>query len=102
MVQLLNLQPGATTNGEVLGVRRDQNNITLDGVDVNDNQNAGLMAQNTTTGNTCQVSTGIARTPTPGSTQCYLFRSTPFQEFRVTVGGAGVDQGRSSGAARLC
>jgi len=40
VVQLLSLQPGVTTNGEVLGARRDQNNITLDGVDVNDNQNA--------------------------------------------------------------
>ena len=52
VVQLLSLQPGVTTNGEVLGARRDQNNITLDGVDVNDNQNAGLVTQNTTTGNT--------------------------------------------------
>src|SRR5665213_2447548 len=54
VVQLLSLQPGVTTNGEVLGARRDQNNITLDGVDVNDNQNAGLVAQNTTTGTTYQ------------------------------------------------
>jgi hypothetical protein len=50
VVQLLSLQPGVTTNGEVMGARRDANNITLDGVDVNDNQNAGLVAQNTTTG----------------------------------------------------
>ncbi len=33
VVQLLSLQPSVTTNGEVLGARRDQNNITLDGVD---------------------------------------------------------------------
>jgi hypothetical protein len=39
-VQLLGFQPGVTQNGEVMGARRDQNNITLDGVDVNDNQNA--------------------------------------------------------------
>src|ERR1700674_5984331 len=50
VVELLSLQPGVTTDGEVLGAHRDQNNITLDGVDVNDNQNAGLVAQNTTTG----------------------------------------------------
>jgi hypothetical protein len=37
VVQLLSLQPGVTTNGEVMGARRDANNITLDGVDVNDN-----------------------------------------------------------------
>src|SRR5207253_7385574 len=42
VVELLSLQPGVTNTGEVLGARRDQNNVTLDGVDVNDNQNAGL------------------------------------------------------------
>src|SRR6202008_1427141 len=54
VVELLSLQPGVTANGEVLGARRDQNNITLDGVDVNDNQNAGLVTQNATTGVTYQ------------------------------------------------
>jgi hypothetical protein len=54
VVELLSLQPGVTANGEVLGARRDQNNITLDGVDVNDNQNAGLLTQNATTGVTYQ------------------------------------------------
>ena len=42
VVELLSLQPGVTQTGEVLGSRRDQNNVTLDGVDANDNQNAGL------------------------------------------------------------
>ena len=42
VVELLSLQPGVTPTGEVLGARRDQNNITLDGVDVNDNQDAGI------------------------------------------------------------
>ena len=50
VVELLSLQPGVTSTGEVLGARRDQNNITLDGADVNNNQNSGLVAQNTTTG----------------------------------------------------
>ena len=47
-VQLLGFQPGVTQNGEVMGARRDQNNITLDGVDINDNQNAlsGLNGNN--------------------------------------------------------
>ena len=31
-----------TPTGETLGARRDQNNITLDGVDINDNQTSGL------------------------------------------------------------
>jgi hypothetical protein len=40
VVELLSLQPGVTQTGEVVGAKRDQNNITLDGVDVNDNQTA--------------------------------------------------------------
>ena len=39
VVQLLSLQPGVTQTGEVMGARRDQNNIMLDGIDNNDNQN---------------------------------------------------------------
>jgi len=50
VVELLSLQPGVTSDGEVLGARRDQNNITLDGADVNNNQNSGLVAQSTGTG----------------------------------------------------
>ena len=42
IVQLLSLQPGVTSTGEVMGSRRDQNNVMLDGVDVNDNQNSGI------------------------------------------------------------
>jgi hypothetical protein len=41
VVELLSLQAGVTQTGEVLGARRDQNNVTLDGVDVNDNQTSG-------------------------------------------------------------
>src|SRR5262249_26687787 len=73
VVQLLSLQPGVTPTGEVLGARRDQNNVTLDGVDVNDNQ----------------TSTGFqAALPVPLDS---------VQEFRTTVAGQGADQGRSSG-----
>ena len=42
VVELLSIQPGVTPTGEVLGARRDQNNVTLDGVDANDNQNSGI------------------------------------------------------------
>ena len=38
VVELLSLQPGVTPTGEVIGARKDQNNVTLDGVDINDNQ----------------------------------------------------------------
>src|SRR5579859_7525436 len=50
VVELLSLQPGVSPDGEVMGARRDQNNITLDGADVNNNQNSGLVPQATVTG----------------------------------------------------
>src|SRR6516165_4235574 len=98
VVELLSLQVGVTPSGEVLGARRDQNNITLDGADVNNNQNSGLVAQSTATGtggyqgsnaNGTQVNAGFnAVLPIPLDS---------VQEFRVTVGGAGANEGRSSG-----
>src|SRR5579859_4957939 len=97
VVQLLSLQPGVTTNGEVLGARRDQNNITLDGTDVNDNQNAGLVAQNTTTGSTYQGVNGNGANVNAGFNAVLPIPLDSVQEFRVTVGGQGADQGRSSG-----
>jgi hypothetical protein len=97
VVALLSLQPGVTTNGEVMGARRDANNITLDGVDVNDNQNAGLVAQNTTTGNTYQGVNGNSNNVNSGFNSVLPIPLDSVQEFRVTVGGDGVAQGRSSG-----
>ena len=98
VVELLSLQVGVTPTGEVLGARRDQNNITLDGADVNNNQNSGLVAQATATGtggyqgsnaNGAQINAGFnAVLPIPLDS---------VQEFRVTVGGAGANEGRSSG-----
>ena len=38
IVALLSLQPGVAPDGQVLGAKADQNNVTLDGVDVNDNK----------------------------------------------------------------
>lgn len=71
---LLSLQPGVTQSGEVTGSRSDQANITLDGVDVNDQQN------------------GTAFEP--------VLRVTPdsIDEFRVTTTNADSARGRSSGA----
>jgi len=97
VVQLLSLQPGVTTNGEVLGARRDQNNITLDGVDVNDNQNAGLAPQNTTTGSSYQGVNANGANVTSGFNSVLPVPLDSVQEFRVTVGGQGVAEGRSSG-----
>ncbi len=95
VVELLSLQPGVTPTGEVLGARRDQNNVTLDGVDANDNQNAGLTNSKGDAGS-------------PGFNNSQNDRASGFngalpvpldsvQEFRVTVGGQGANQGRSSG-----
>jgi len=80
IVGLLSLQPGVTRQGEVTGSRRDQANITLDGVDVNEQQ-LGLDILNN-----LDAFTSVLRV-TPDSVQ----------EFRVTTSVPNVDQGRSSG-----
>ena len=87
IVGLLSLQPGVTRLGEVNGGRRDQANITLDGVDVNEQQ-TGLDPINPGT------------TVTPGDAFASVLRVTPdsVQEFRVTTSAPNADQGRSSGA----
>src|SRR5437762_11805286 len=97
VVELLSLQPGVTANGEVLGARRDQNNITLDGVDVNDNQTAGLVTQNSTVGASYQGVNGNNANVNAGFNAVLPIPLDSVQEFRVTVGGEGADQGRSSG-----
>lgn len=72
-VALLSLQPGVNMSGEVNGSRSDQNNITLDGVDVNDQQ-------------------------APGPFDSVLpITLDSVQEFRVTTANPTAVQGRSSG-----
>ena len=80
VVGLLSLQPGVTQSGYVNGGRADQANVTLDGVDVNEQQR-GL-----------DVVTGNAFSS--------VLRVTPdsVQEFRVTTTNPNANQGRSSGA----
>ena len=73
VVELLSLQTGVNDSGEVLGAQKDQNNITLDGVDVNDQENP-------------QPFESVLPVPLDS-----------VQEFRVTTGGANADLGRSSG-----
>src|ERR1700686_2792079 len=98
VVDLLSLQPGVTTDGEVLGAPRDQNNITLDGADVNNNQNSGLIAQATGT-NTggYQGSNGNGVNTNAGFNGVLPIPLDSVQEFRVTVAGEGPNLGRSSG-----
>ncbi len=71
---LLSLQPGVTQQGYVNGGRSDQANITLDGIDVNDQQQG----------------------PAFFSVLRPLAEAT--EEFRVVTTNANADQGRSSGA----
>jgi hypothetical protein len=80
VVGLLSLQPGVTRGGYVNGGRSDQANITLDGVD-NNEQQRGL-----------DVVTDEAFAS--------VLRSTPdsLQEFRVITTNPNAEQGRSSGA----
>jgi len=74
VANLLSLQPAVTPDGYVAGGRSDQANITLDGVDVNEQQ------------------TGDAFSP--------VLRVSPdtVEEFRVTTTNPNASQGRSSGA----
>lgn len=98
VVELLSLQPGVTTSGEVLGSRRDQNNITLDGADVNNNQNSGLVPQSTATGfGGYQGSNANGVNNNSGFNAVLPIPLDSVQEFRVTVAGEGPNLGRSSG-----
>ena len=78
---LLALQPGVTRDGYVAGGRSDQANITLDGVDINDQQSGG-------------------RSGSGDVTQDSALRATTesVEGFRITTVGSNANQGRSSGA----
>ncbi len=71
---LLSLQPGVTPQGYVAGGRSDQANITLDGIDVNDQQTGAAFSS-------------ILR-----------ITAESIEEFRITTTNANANQGRSSGA----
>jgi hypothetical protein len=85
VVELLSLQPGVTPAGYVNGSRADQANVTLDGVDVNEQQ-TGL-----------DIIEGLAFDRNVAFAS--VLRATPdsLQEFRVTVSNPNATQGRSSG-----
>jgi hypothetical protein len=96
VVELLSIQPGVTQTGEVLGARRDQNNVTLDGVDVNNNQTSGVTSA---LDNGSQFDPGAAgqKGNTPGFNAALPVPLDSVEEFRVTVAGQTADEGRSSG-----
>jgi hypothetical protein len=74
VVDLLKLQAGVTLQGYVAGARADQSNLTLDGIDVNEQQDGTAFES--------------------------VLRVNPdsVQEFRVTTTNPNANQGRSSGA----
>ncbi len=78
---LLALQPGVSREGYVAGGRSDQANITLDGVDINDQQTGGR-------------SVGLD----PDQTSALRATTESVEEFRITTVGSNANQGRSSGA----
>ena len=80
VVGLLSLQPGVTRTGFVNGGRSDQANITLDGVDVNEQQTGLDVVTN-------QAFSSVLR----------VMRES-VQEFRVVTTNPNADTGRSSGA----
>ena len=81
VADLLTLQPGVTREGYVAGGRSDQANVTLDGVDVNDQQTGGRTDQfQTSQGTVLRLTTEAV------------------EEFRITTTNANANQGRSSGA----
>src|SRR5215203_3673820 len=85
VVDLLSLQPGVTIDGAVAGGRQDQANITLDGVDVNDQQTGLAIPLNA--GDPAEAFTAVLRV-TPDSVE----------EFRVTTLSPDATKGRSAGA----
>jgi Carboxypeptidase regulatory-like domain len=94
VVELLSIQPGVTQTGEVLGARRDQNNVTLDGVDVNNNQNSGIANALV---NGSQQANGSTTSNIAGFNAALPVPLDSVEEFRVTVAGQGAELGRSSG-----
>jgi len=74
VINLLTLQPGVMRFSYVAGIRSDQANITLDGIDVNDPILNSIFSPN------------------------LRLNSEATEEFRVTTVNANASQGRSSGA----
>jgi hypothetical protein len=84
-IALFTLQPGVTDTGSVTGARVDQNNVTVDGLDVNDFATGGATQTNSGSG----ITTGFT-----------IVGHAPIdsvEEFKGTVGGLQSSAGPSSG-----
>src|ERR1700691_1604800 len=82
---LFTLQPGVTDTGSVTGARVDQNNVTVDGLDVNDFATGGANQSNSGSGITSGFVV-VGHAPVDS-----------VEEFHGTVGGLGASAGPSSG-----
>ena len=85
IASLLTLQPGVTRTGYVAGSRADQANVTLDGVDINDQQNN-------------QIGSVASNNNDPSSNTVLRLNAEAIEEFRVVTTNANAQMGRSSGA----
>src|SRR5262249_2811382 len=95
IVGLLSLQAGVTRQGEVTGGRRDQANITIDGIDANEQQTGLDVVAPSGNGPFNPGVSGVM-----GNALAAGLRMDPdaVQEFRVTTANPNATQGRSSGA----
>jgi hypothetical protein len=85
---LLTLQPGVTRDGYVNGARADQSNITLDGVDINEQQTNSIGA----------VTDNATSSQLPTGNTVLRLNAEAIQEFRVVTSNANASHGRSAGA----
>jgi hypothetical protein len=85
---LLTLQPGVTREGSVTGSRADQANVTLDGVDINEQQSNQIGS----------TSSSDASTLSPGTNTVLRLNAEAIDEFRVVTANPNAQFGRSSGA----
>ena len=88
VASLLTLQPGVTKEGAVTGSRADQANVTLDGVDVNEQQSNQIGS----------TSSSDASSQLPGSNTVLRLNAEAIDEFRVVTANPNAQFGRSSGA----
>ena len=85
---LLTLQPGVTKEGNVTGSRADQANVTLDGVDINEQQSNQVGS----------TSSSDAASQSPSSNTVLRLNAEAIDEFRVVTANPNAQFGRSSGA----
>ncbi|MGA3223172.1 MAG: carboxypeptidase-like regulatory domain-containing protein [Acidobacteriaceae bacterium] len=85
-IALFTLQPGVTDSGSVTGARVDQNNVTVDGLDVNDFATGGAQQNNNPGSGLTTGFVVVGHAPVDS-----------VEEFKGTVGGLQSNAGPSSG-----